>query len=158
MESIQTVRSYLKNILSWQEAHLNFEAAIHDLPKDYRGMKPEGFPYSIWQLVEHIRIAQWDILDFSRNPDYEEHTWPDDYWLENNAPANEAEWEGSLESIRNDREEFIKLLDDPALDLLKPFPHGSGQTLFRQALLIADHTAYHVGQIVVLRKLLQKTI
>lgn len=158
MESTQTVRAHLKNILSWEEAHLNFEAAVHDLPKKYRGMKPEGFPYSIWQLVEHIRIAQRDILDFSRNTDYTERNWPDDFWPKDPSPENDDAWDQSILAIRSDRAEFIKLLDDSGSDLFKPFEHGTGQTLFRQALLIADHTAYHVGQIVVLRKIFQHTI
>ncbi len=153
MEREQSMRKYLKDVLSWQDAHLNFESAVKDLPKEYRGKKPEGFPYSIWQLVEHIRIAQWDILDFARNPDYEEHTWPDDHWPVEVAPPDDDVWDNSLQAIRDDRQKFIQLLDDPEFDLFKPFEHGTGQTLFRQAILIADHTAYHVGQIVLLRKI-----
>lgn len=158
MNNEQTVRQYLKDVLSWQEAHINFERTVKDLPKEYRGMRPDGFPYSIWQLVEHIRIAQWDILDFSRNPGYTEHTWPDDFWPEKEAPANDGEWERSLKAIRDDREAFRNLLDNHEFDLLKPFDHGTGQTLFRQALLIADHTAYHVGQIILIRKYLDNRI
>ncbi len=157
MERDQKVRAYLKDVLSWQEAHLNFESAVDNLPKAFRGMKPDGFPYSIWQLVEHIRTAQWDILDFTRNPDYQEHTWPDDYWPEQESPDNDEQWEKSLIAIRQDREAFRELLDDPGFDLLKQFEHGTGQTLFRQALLIADHTAYHTGQIILIRKILQES-
>jgi len=157
MNREQAVRSYLKDVLSWQEAHLTFENAIDNLPKEYRGKKPEGFPYTIWQLVEHIRIAQWDILDFTRNPDYKEHTWPDDYWPENESPDSDEGWEKSLQTIRDDREAFKELLDDSGFELLKPFEHGTGQTLFRQALLIADHTAYHTGQIILIRKILENT-
>ncbi len=158
MESTRIICAYLKDVLSWEEAHLNFEAAVHDLPKKYRGMKPEGFPYSIWQLVEHIRIAQRDILDFSRSPDYEARNWPDDFWPKDPSPGSDEEWEQSITAVRNDRQEFIKLLDDAEIDIFKPFEHGTGQTLFRQALLIADHTAYHLGQIVVLRKIFQHTL
>lgn len=124
------IRAYLKDVLSWQEAHLDFETAVNNLPEEYRGKRPDGFPYSIWQLVEHIRIAQWDILDFSRNPDYEEQKWPDDYWPESEAPSNDDEWERSLGAIRNNRDEFRKLLDNPGTDLLKPFDHGMGQSLY----------------------------
>ena len=158
MTTEEMIRAYLKDALSWQEAHINFEYAVTELPKDYRGKKPEGFPYSIWQLVEHIRIAQWDILDFSRNPDYRERHWPDDYWPEHLAPKNDAAWEQSLTAIINDRKAFIKLLDDTDIDLFKPFEHGTGQTLFRQAMLITDHTAYHVGQIILIRKILENTV
>ncbi len=158
MESTRITRAYLKDILSWQEAHINFEHAVAELPNDDRGKKSEGFPYSIWQLVEHIRIAQWDILDFTRNPDYKERSWPDDYWPEHHAPKNDDEWERAITAVRTDREEFIKLLDDPDIDLFKPFEHGTGQTLLRQAMLIADHTAYHVGQIILIRKILENTV
>ena len=158
MTTKEMIRAYLKDALSWQEAHINFEHAVTELPKDYRGKKPEGFPYSIWQLVEHIRIAQWDILDFTRNPDYKERRWPDDYWPEHLAPENDAAWEQSVSAVINDRKAFIKLLDDPDIDLFKPFGHGTGQTLFRQAILIADHTAYHVGQIILIRKILENTV
>ncbi len=155
MDTDKTIREYLKRTLSWEDAHLNFENAVKDLPKEYRGKKPDGFPYSIWQLVEHIRISQWDILDFTRNPDYKELAWPGDYWPENEAPASDDEWKRSLRDIRKDRDEFKKLLDDPEFDLFKRFEHGTGQTLFRQAILIADHAAYHVGQIVLLQKIFE---
>jgi hypothetical protein len=158
MDTHQTIRAYLKDILFWQEAHLNFESAVSDLPKEYRGKKPDGFPYSIWQLVEHIRIAQWDIVDFTRNPDYKEISWPDDYWPKSESPENDQAWEQSLHDILVNRQEFIQLLDDPNFDLFKPFGHGTGQTLFRQAVLIADHTAYHVGQIVLIRKCLDSQV
>jgi uncharacterized damage-inducible protein DinB len=158
MTTEKMIRAYLKDALSWQEAHIDFEHAVAELPMDYRGKKPEGFPYSIWQLVEHIRIAQWDILDFTRNSDYKERSWPDDYWPEHHAPENDDEWERAITAMRADREKFIKLLDDPGVDLFKPFEHGTGQTLFRQAMLIADHNAYHVGQIILIRKILEKTV
>lgn len=155
MEHDHKVRQYLKSLLSWEDSHLNFENAIQDIPAEWRGKKPPEFPYSIWQLVEHIRIAQWDILDFSRNPAYKEIKWPDEYWPEESAPANDDQWNKSIQKIIDDRREFITLIEDRNFDLFKPFEHGTGQTLFRQAVLIADHTAYHVGQIVLLRKIIQ---
>lgn len=144
----------LEQLLTGGHAHITFNDAVHNLPEKLRGTVPKDLPYSIWQLVEHIRITQWDILEFSRDPQHISPSWPEGYWPEETAPASEAAWKKSLEQINHDCKEFITLLRQPDADLYAPFPHGEGQHLLREALLIADHTSYHTGQIIVVRRLL----
>jgi uncharacterized damage-inducible protein DinB len=144
----------LEQLLTGGHAHATFDDAVEGLPAELRGKIPEGLPYSIWQLVEHIRITQWDILEFSRNPKHESPSWPEGYWPEETAPASDAVWKKCLTQIKSDLQEFIDLLKDPNVDLYAPFPHGDGQHLLREAMLIADHTSYHTGEIIVLRRLL----
>ncbi|UFH54305.1 DinB family protein [Spirosoma sp. KNUC1025] len=148
------VRKQLVNLLTKSQAHQSFENAVKDLPADLRGVKPDKLPYTIWQLVDHIRIVQKDILEFSRDPDYQSPPWPAGYWTSELAPASEADWQTALDRIRQDRDEFVALVNDPEQDLYEPFAHGKGQNLLREALLIADHTAYHVGEIIIIRRLL----
>ncbi|RIV19784.1 DinB family protein [Fibrisoma montanum] len=148
------LRNQLVKLLTRSEAHQSLDDALRDLPPALRGVKPDKLPYSIWQLVDHIRITQHDILEFSRDPDYQSPPWPEGYWPGEVAPADDAAWNETLTRIRQDRDAFIGLLQDPQQDLHEPFPHGDGQTLLREALLIADHTAYHVGEIIVVRRLL----
>ena len=119
-----------------------------------RGKKPRGAPHTAWQLLEHMRIAQWDILEFSRNPRHASPKWPDGYWPETAAPPDEAAWDKSIKRFRADLKAMQKLVADPANDLFAPFAHGDGQTLMREVLLVADHNAYHIGQLVLLRRLL----
>lgn len=144
----------LISLLEGANAHTTLDAATEDVPLKYQGIVPEGLPYSLWQLVEHIRIAQYDILEFSRNPDYQSPPWPEGYWPSNPKPPDDKAWEESLQKIKADRKEFIELLKKPGVDVFTPFPHGDGQNLAREAMLIADHTAYHTGQIIVIRRLL----
>ena len=144
----------LAELLQHGHAHITFNDAVKDIPFDLLGKKPGGLAYSIWQIAEHIRIAQWDILDFSRNENYKEMKWPEDYWPKENAPESEAAWNECIKRINEDQAAFIDLLHTHAGDLFKPIAHGSGQTLLREALLIADHNSYHVGQIIVIRRLL----
>jgi uncharacterized damage-inducible protein DinB len=144
----------LEQFLTGGHAHATFDDAVKQLPAELRGVVPEGMPYSIWQLVEHIRITQWDILEFSRDANHQSPSWPDEYWPKETEPANEAAWKKCLAQIKSDLKEFIDLLKDPKADLYAPFPHGDGQHLLREALLIADHTSYHTGEIIVLRRLL----
>ncbi len=143
----------LSKALEGRQAHIDFEAAVEGIPLEYCGRKVENLPYTIWQLVEHIRIAQKDILEFSINPEYQAPSWPEDYWPEQQEPADSAQWENALKEIKADRKAFISLLEDPESDLYKPFPQGSGQNLLREALLILDHNSYHTGQIIVMRRL-----
>jgi hypothetical protein len=112
-------------------------------------------PYSPWQLVEHLRIAQWDILEFSRNPSHVSPKWPEGYWPAEETPPEDGSWERSLAGFRADLEAFRRLVEDPAIDLFAPIPGGTGQTVLREAMLIADHNAYHVGQLVLIRRLLK---
>lgn len=131
---------------------MSLKDALKGLPAKMRGVPTNDLPYSIWQIVEHIRIAQWDMLEFSKDGRHKSPKWPDDYWPEEAAPASDAAWRKSLKQIESDREEFINLLKKA--DIYKVIPHGSGQTILREALQIADHNAYHIAEIVVIRRLL----
>ncbi len=151
------LRQQLKALLDGGQAHASFEQAVKDMPAKLQGVVPEGAPYSAWQLLEHIRLAQRDILDFSRNDDgsYRELKWPDEYWPKDPEPPNAHAWQKSVDEIREDRKTFEKLMDSvDDSNLIKPFAWGKGQNLLREALLIADHEAYHVGELVLLRRLL----
>jgi uncharacterized damage-inducible protein DinB len=148
------VRDQLRRMLAWEEAHSGLESVVEGIPSRMRGVVPQGLPYSAWQLLEHIRLAQHDILDFCRNPNYTELHWPDDYWPRNPDPPNAEAWDASLAAFRRDREALQQLAIDSSIDLLAPIPHGTGQTILRELLLVADHTSYHIGQLVVLRRAL----
>jgi DinB superfamily len=149
-----SLRKHLADMLRMKGAHVNLDAAVSDFPVALRGAKPDGAPHSAWQLLEHMRIAQEDILDFSRNPDYKEKKFPDEYWPAAAAPPNDEAWEKSVEQFQQDLKEMLELIADTKHDLLAKIPHGTGQTLLREALLVADHNAYHLGQLVFLRKTL----
>jgi hypothetical protein len=153
-DATAAVRQQLIALLTGSNAHQSFDEAIGNLPVELRGVIPDKLPYSIWQLVDHIRIAQEDILEFSRNPDYVSPPWPDGYWSKDPGPADNATWYKAIAQIQSDRDAFIALLNDSEQDLYRPFAHGTGQNLLREALLIADHTAYHVGEILIIRRLL----
>ena len=154
MRTTDSLRAHLVRLLDSQDAHVGFDKAIEGIPPEARGVAPDGVPNSPWQLLEHIRIAQHDILDFCRNPAYVELTWPDDYWPASAAPPDEPAWDESVARVRADREALKQLAQDPAVDLFAAVPHGTGQTCLRELLLVADHTAYHVGQLVLVRRLL----
>jgi uncharacterized damage-inducible protein DinB len=152
MPNDAALRQQLVKLLDSKEAHATFDAAVDGVPVKALGMVPKRWEYSIWQLVEHIRLAQADILDFSVNPGYEERLkWPDDYWPKARAPRSGAEWKRSLKAYRRDLESLKQLASD-APALYASIPHGTGQTYLREIFLVADHTAYHVGQIVSLRR------
>jgi hypothetical protein len=148
------LRDLLARILDWQDAHVSFDAAVKNMPAPLRGKRPAKVPYSPWQLLEHLRITQHDILEFCRNAQYAEMKWPDDYWPADAAPPSGGAWTASIRRFREDREALRQLAFDPSVRLDAVIPHGSGQTYLREILLAADHAAYHVGQIVVVRKLL----
>lgn len=150
------LRKQLVALIDGGQAHATFESAVKDFPAHLRGVVPQGLPYSAWQIVEHIRIAQRDILDFSAPPTggYHGLKWPEQYWPAGPAPTSPEAWDRSIAAIKADRETFKKLLLKPETDLAKPFRWGTGQNLLREALLIGDHTGYHVGELVVLRRLL----
>ncbi|MGH9803664.1 MAG: DinB family protein [Candidatus Acidiferrales bacterium] len=147
------LRDHVLYLLRGGGAHLSFEQAVAGLASNLRGAKPPGAPHTPWQLVEHIRICQWDILDFSVNPSYKEMRF-EDYWPKTPAPPSEAAWEESLRAFRADLKAMEKLVADPKTDLFARIPWGDGQTILREALLIADHNAYHLGQLVLVRRLL----
>ncbi len=150
------LRKHVLEVLRGGHAHAAFEDATANVPPELRGVAPAGAPYTLWQLVEHIRIAQRDILDFSRNADgrYQSLEWPAGYWPPTPTPPSDAAWTKSLRAIKSDRRVFEDIVADPATDLLTPFSWGDGQTLLREALLAADHSSYHTGQIVLLRRML----
>jgi uncharacterized damage-inducible protein DinB len=148
------VREMLARVLSWQDAHVGFERALDGWPVDLRGATPDGAPYSAWQLLEHLRIAQHDILDFCLNPGYREMEWPKDYWPASAAPPSAAAWDESVAQFLADREAVQALAADTSRDLEATIPHGSGQTYLRELLLVADHNAYHIGELVLLRRML----
>ena len=149
------IREQVARLLSWEDAHTSFESAVADLPARLRGIQPAGLPYSPWQLVEHLRITQQDILDFCRNPDYVELSWPDDYWPASVSPPDPDAWDHSIREFQRDRAALQQLSNDPKTDLGSRIPHGSGQTYLRELLLAADHAAYHIGELVVVRRLLR---
>lgn len=136
-------------------AHLPFKEAVANFPAELRGVKPPGAPHSAWELLEHMRLAQEDILDFSRNPNYREKKFPDDYWPATEAPPGEEAWNQSVKKFQSDMQEMQGLIANTKLDLLAKIPHGKGQTLLREGLLVADHNAYHLGQLMFLRKMLE---
>ncbi len=152
--NLEPLRAQLAALLDWHDAHADFDTAVAKLPAKLRGRVPEGLPYSPWQLVEHLRLAQHDILDFCRNPEYQEMRWPDDYWPASPEPPSAGAWEESIAGYRRDRDALRALALDPAVDPFAAIPHGSGQTYLRELLLVADHNAYHLGQLVALRRLL----
>ena len=150
----KALREHLLYVLRGGGAHLDFEKAVAGLPSGLRGVKPPGVPFTAWTLVEHMRIAQWDILEFSRDAKHVSPGWPDGYWPKTDAPPNDAAWEASVKSFRADLKAMQKLVADPKANLFARIPHGEAQTLLREALLVADHNAYHCGQLVLLRRML----
>jgi hypothetical protein len=152
--SDSALRQQLLAYLQGGHAHAGFDKAVADLPPTLRGGKPPGQPHTPWRLLEHMRISQWDILEFVRNPHHKSPAWPEGYWPAGDAPADARAWEDSIAAFHADRHAFEDFLADPAHPLLTLLPQGSGQTLFREALLIIDHTAYHVAQLILLRRLL----
>lgn len=142
----------LKRFLKGGGAHVGILEVLKDMPVALIAEKPHGLPYSIWQLTEHIRLAQWDMLEFSKDANHQSPEWPEGYWPDTAGPENEDEWYRTVNQIESDLNEFIRLMESG--DLFTPFPHGDGQQLLREALQIADHNAYHTAEIVVIRRLL----
>jgi uncharacterized damage-inducible protein DinB len=150
----KALREHLLYLLRGGGAHLEFGAAVMDLPAELRGAKPAGLLHTPWRLLEHLRICQWDILEFSRNPAHVSPCFPVGYWPPGDSPPDAAAWERSIAAFQEDNQAMQDLVADPAMDLFAPFPHGQGQTLLREVLLVADHNAYHLGQLVTVRRLL----
>ncbi|MEP6915734.1 MAG: DinB family protein [Acidobacteriota bacterium] len=153
MATDQQIRQQLAKLLASEEAHAGFDAAVANVPEQARGTQPSGL-HSPWELLEHLRRTQQDILDFCRNPDYRELRWPDDYWPPTPAPPSPGAWNESIEQFGVDLTALQELAADPTIDLGAAIPHGSGQTYLRELLLVADHTSYHVGQLITVRQLL----
>jgi len=148
------MREQLAAALDWGDAHADFARAVQNFPPDLRGRRIRGLPYTAWQIVEHLRIAQQDLLEFATNPKYCEKSWPADYWPKEPAPPNARAWNASIAAFRKDRAALKRLATDPKVRLAAKIPHGSGQTYLREILLALDHNAYHVGELIVLRRLL----
>jgi uncharacterized damage-inducible protein DinB len=153
MDQNDQLRQQLIKILDWEDAHAGFDAAVEGIPPDIRGIQPDGLPYSLWQLLEHMRICQRDILDFSRDPNYREMKF-EEYWPTTVAPPTEQAWDNSIASFHADLESLKQLAMDKSIDLFAAIPHGTGQTYLRELLLVADHNVYHLGQLVAVRRLL----
>lgn len=153
MDHNEQLREQLVRMLDWEDAHANFDAAVNGVPTELRGVQPNGLPYSLWQLLEHIRICQYDILEFSRDPNYRELKW-EEYWPPTVVPPTEDAWEKSIASFHADLESLKQLAMDQSIDLFAAIPHGTGQTYLRELLLVADHNVYHLGQMVTIRRLL----
>jgi DinB superfamily len=154
MEPDKLLRQQLAKVIDWNEAHADLQATVKDFPAELRGKVPEGLPYSAWQLLEHIRLALWDILEFSRDANHKSPKWPEGYWPNAAKPPSDKAWDDSVKAILKAQDELREMVNDPANDLFKPLPHGEGQTLLREALLAADHGAYHLGQLVLVRRVL----
>lgn len=154
MESQKQLREHVVNLLTSQDAHADFDAAVKDMPAKLRGERPKGAEHSPWQVLEHLRIAQWDLLEYAVNPKHKSPEFPAGYWPKNPAPTSAEAWERSAESFRKDRKRLCELVTAESTDLFAKIPHGDGQTILRQALVTADHNAYHVGELVLLRRML----
>ena len=154
MTEQSVLRRQLIEQLRGHGTHVDFEQAVGGLPAKLRGVRAPKAPFTVWRLVEHIRIAQWDILEFSRDPKHVSPVWPDGYWPASDAPPNAKAWDASLAAFRRDLRQMQALVQNPGTDLFARIAHGTGQTILREALLVADHNSYHLGQIVLLRRLL----
>lgn len=154
MRDDAALRKHLVELLQGGHAHATFDQAFANLPAKLRGATVPNCPFTPWRLLEHMRITQWDILEFSRNPKHTSPEWPRGYWPAQDAPPDAAAWDRSLGTIREDLATMQELVKDPATDLFAPIPGGDGQTILREAMLMADHNAYHVGQVILLRRLL----
>jgi hypothetical protein len=144
----QLLREHVIYVLDGGGAHAKFEDVVKNFPANLRGRKPAGLPHSPWMLLEHMRIAQSDILEFSRNPKHESPEWPEGYWPKTEAPPNPSAWDTSLKNFRKDLKAMRDLVENPKTDLFAKIPGGDGQTVLREALLLADHNAYHLAQLV----------
>ncbi|MEX2570510.1 MAG: DinB family protein [Gemmatimonadota bacterium] len=154
METETAVRQLLARALDWTDAHAAYDTAVLDLPPRLQGIRPEGLPHSAWELIEHIRITQRDILDFCTAENYREPNWPEEYWPSTPEPPSEQAWEQSVGDFREDRAALRSLAMDPAIDVGSVVPNGTDQTYIREILLVIDHTACHVGQLVLVRRAL----
>jgi hypothetical protein len=154
-EKDRSLREHVLYLLRGGGAHIKFEDVVKDFPAELLNGKVEGVPYTPWHVLEHMRIAQWDIVEFSRDPKHVSPDWPEGYWPDNTKEASEDDWRKSVERFREDLSAMQSLVEDLSTDLYAPIPHGTGQTVLREALLVADHNAYHLGVLVTLRRALE---
>ncbi len=153
-DQLKSLREHVTNLLQMKGAHADFEQTIAGIPAEVRGKKAKNIPYTLWGLLEHMRLAQWDILEFSRDAKHVSPDWPKGYWPKTDAPPSAAAWNKSVKQFREDLKAVLELVNDPATELFARIPHGTGQTILREALLVADHNSYHLGQMLVLRRAL----
>jgi hypothetical protein len=156
MNSDKLLRTELSNYVESPHTHMPFIKAIKDIPEKLINERPENIPYSFWQLLEHIRIAQHDMVDFMQNPDYKELAWPKEYWPSPDSKATMKMWNDSVSSYMKDIKDLKKIIENPKIDLLAPIPHGTGQTILREVLQIIDHNSYHMGQFIIMRRLFKE--
>ncbi len=154
MDKDKALRDHLLNLLKGRGAHMDFDQAVKNFPEELRGKRPANAPYSAWELLEHLRRAQNDILEFSRDPNYISPPWPEGYWPKSQTPRDSSAWDKSVKAFQKDLKDMQDMVADSKNDLYEKIPHGEGQTILREALLVADHNAYHIGEMVVIRKLL----
>jgi hypothetical protein len=152
--SDKLLREHVVELLNGRGAHASFDDVVKNMPENLRGVKPNGLPHTAWMLLEHLRLAQWDILEFSRNPKYKAPKWPDDYWPKTEAPPSAAAWTKSVQQFRKDLKAMQELVTNPKTDLYASVPWRDGQTILREALLVADHNSHHLGQFIDVRRLL----
>jgi hypothetical protein len=155
MTNSHSLREHLLNLLTKPEAHVDLRSSLIDFPIDLRGRRPAGAPHTPWQLLEHMRIAQWDILEFSLDANHTSPQWPEDYWPKTEAPLDAKQWDASVKQFLADLNSVCEIVKDPKRDLFAKIPHGDGQTYLREILLVADHNAYHLGQLVMMRRILE---
>ena len=148
------IREHVAKLLRGTDAHLDFDDTVSRFPAELRTVRPGGAAHSAWQLLEHLRIAQWDILEFSRDPNHVSPTFPDGYWPSRDITPDAEAWDKSVSAFRSDREALLDLVADESTDLLAPIPHGTGQTILRECFVVAKHNSYHLGQLILLRRLL----
>lgn len=150
----KSLRQHLIELLKGGSAHATFDAVVADIPAKLRGEKPSGYPHSLWMLLEHLRLAQRDILEFSCNSKYKAPRWPDDYWPKGAAPPTAAAWNSSVKKFRADLKAMQNMVKDPKTDLFARIPWGEGQTILREVLLLGDHNSHHLAQMIDIRRLL----
>lgn len=150
----RSLRDHVVDLLRVGHAHVPFKDAIADWPPALRGAKPPGQPFTPWRVLEHVRISQWDIVEFTKSAKHVSPTWPDGYWPSSDAPPDASAWDESVAQVERDCRAMERLVRDPRTDLFARIPHGTGQTVLREALVLADHNSYHLGQLVLLRRLL----
>ncbi|MGD8864535.1 MAG: DinB family protein [Anaerolineales bacterium] len=154
MNADKVVREQLLALLRGGNAHMDFESMIADFPQERINDVPPNVPYSPWQLLEHLRITQWDILEFIRDPDHESPDWPRGYWPSPSTTANEGQWSATITAFKSDLQDLIDMLEDPDTELYTDLPHAEGYTIMRELLLVADHNAYHIGEFAILRQVM----
>jgi uncharacterized damage-inducible protein DinB len=150
----QNWKEIVASALDWEQAHASLDAALANLPAELRGVRPNSLPHSVWELLDHIRLTQLDLVEFCTNEHYKEPKWPDQYWPSSPAPKDDAEWTSCIRAIHADGEKLAKFMTETNIDLTSKIPHGTGQTYLRTVLVAIDHNSHHLGQIIITRRLL----